>query len=194
MTKHSVSIFVILLCITFSGKAKAQRYTPGQKGIQLTGGVIGKLDRSFNKEPSYYVGLSISTYTKNANRWVIGGEYQTKEFQYKDSTIPATKFIGDGGYYFKLLSDNRKAFFLSFGLTASAGYETSNWGTKTLYDGATLKNKDSFIYGGSAIIELETYLSDRIILLINARERLLFGSSIDKFQTQYGLGLKYIIN
>lgn len=194
MTKHSVSIVVILLCITLSGTANAQRYTPGQKGVQLTGGVTGKLDRSFKKEPSYYVGLSISTYTKNANRWVIGGEYLTKEFQYKDSTIPATKFIGDGGYYFKLLSDNRKTFFLSFGLTASAGYETSNWGTKTLYDGATLKNKDSFIYGGSAIIELETYLSDKIILLINARERLLFGSSIDKFQTQYGLGLKYIIN
>ena len=121
-------------------------------------------------------------------------EYLNKEYPYKERVIPVSKIIADGGYYFKLLSDNRKTFFLSFGLSASAGYETSNWGEKLLYDGATLVNKDAFIYGGSSTIEVETYLSDRLVLLINARERLLFGSSIEKFQTQYGIGIKYIIN
>ncbi len=189
-----IFIITLLLGIVFTSKAQAQRYLPGQKGIQLTGGLTGKIGNSFNKEPAYYIGVALSTYTKKGNRWVIGIEGINNDFQYKESTIPVVRFIGDGGYYFKLLSDYRKTYFLSFGLTASGGYETSNWGKKLLYDGATLRNKDAFIYGGSGIIELETYLSDKIILLINCRERVLFGSSIGKFQTHYGIGLKFIIN
>ena len=197
MKKYSfvtITFILSILSFIFSEQVKAQRYLSGQKGVQFTGGFIGKSNESFAKEPAYYVGVSLATYTRNGNRWVVGIEYLNKEYPYREKVIPVSKFIGDGGYYFKLLSDNRKTFFLSFGLSASAGYETSNWGEKLLYDGATLRNKDAFIYGGSATIELETYLSDRLVLLINARERLLFGSSIDKFQTQYGIGIKYIIN
>ena len=74
------------------------------------------------------------------------------------------------------------------------GYETSNWGNKLLFDGATLRNKDAFIYGGAITVELEAYLTDRIIVLVNTRERILWGSSIGKFHTQFGIGLKFIIN
>lgn len=197
MKKHSfatITFIVFIVSFIFTNEAQAQRYLSGQKGIQFTGGLIGMSNESFTKEPAYYVGVSLATYTKKGNRWVVGVEYLNKEYPYKERVIPVSKIIADGGYYFKLLSDNRKTFFLSFGLSASAGYEASNWGEKLLYDGATLRNKDAFIYGGSAIIEVETYLSDRLVLLINARERLLFGSSIEKFQTQYGIGIKYIIN
>ena len=41
---------------------------------------------------------------------------------------------------------------------------------------------------------LEAYLTDRIALLVSARERALFGSDIGKFHTQVSLGLKFIIN
>ena len=81
----------------------------------------------------------------------------------------------------------RKTFFLSLGLSALAGYETSN-------QGDTLLDKDCFIYGGALTLELETYLTDRVVLLVNARERMLFGSDIGKFHTQVGMGLKFIIN
>lgn len=94
----------------------------------------------------------------------------------------------------KGLSDRRKTFFLSLGLSALAGYETSNRGDKLLPDGATLLDKDCFIYGGALTLELETYLTDRVVLLVNARERMLFGSDIGKFHTQVGMGLKFIIN
>lgn len=87
-----------------------------------------------------------------------------------------------------------KTFFLSLGLSALAGYETSNQGDKLLPDGATLLDKDCFIYGGALTLELETYLTDRVVLLVNARERMLFGSDIGKFHTQVGMGLKFIIN
>ena len=101
---------------------------------------------------------------------------------------------GTGGYYLKFLSDRRKTFFLSLGLSALAGYETSNRSEKLLPDGSTLLDKDCFIYGGALTLELEAYLTDRVALLLNARERALFGSDIGKFHTQVSLGLKFIIN
>lgn len=51
-----------------------------------------------------------------------------------------------------------------------------------------------FIYGGALTLELEVYLTDRVALLLNVRERALFGSDIGKFHTQVSLGLKFIIN
>lgn len=81
------------------------------------------------------------------------------------------------------LSDRRKTFSRSLGLSALAGYETSNLGDKLLPDGATLLDKDCFIYGGVLTLELETYLTDRVVLLVNVRGRMLFGSDIGKFHT-----------
>lgn len=145
-------------------------------------------------ESAYYFGAALATYTKNGNRWVVGAEFFNKEYEYKDVTVPVIQFTGEGGYYIKILSDRPKTFFLSLGLSALAGYETSNWGDKLLYDGSTLTNKDAFVYGGAVTLELETYLTDKIVFLINARERGLFGSSIGKFHTQFGVGIKFIIN
>ena len=84
--------------------------------------------------------------------------------------------------------------FLSLGLSALAGYEVSNKSEKLLPDGSTLLDKDCFIYGGALTLELEAYLTDRVALLLNARERALFGSDIGKFHSQVSLGLKFIIN
>ena len=54
--------------------------------------------------------------------------------------------------------------------------------------------KDAFIYGSAVTIELESYITDRIVLLANVRERVLWGSSLGNFNTQFGLGVKFIIN
>lgn len=186
-------IAVLCLCQTFN-LAHAQRYLPGQKGIQLTGGMADGFKKPGKPESAYYFGAALATYTKNGNRWVVGAEYFNKEYEYKNVTVPVSQFTGEGGYYIKILYDRRKTVFLSFGLSALAGYETSNWGNKLLYDGSRLLNKDTFIYGGASTLELETYLTDRVVFLINARERMLLGSSIGKFHTQFGVGFKFIIN
>ena len=104
------------------------------------------------------------------------------------------QFTGEGGYYYSFLADPSKTFLLSAGASGLAGYETCNWGNKALFDGATLTNKDTFVYGGAATLELETFITDRIILLVNARERVLWGSSVGKFSTQLGTGIKIIFN
>ena len=104
------------------------------------------------------------------------------------------QFTGEAGYYYSFLSDPSKTLLLSIGASGLAGYETINWGNKLLFDGATLLNKDAFLYGGALTLELETFITDRIILLVNARERVLWGSSVGKFSSQLGTGIKIIIN
>ena len=63
-----------------------------------------------------------------------------------------------------------------------------------LRDGRKLTAEAKAFDGGALTLELEAYLTDRVALLLNARERMLFGSDIGKFHTQVGLGLKFIIN
>lgn len=106
----------------------------------------------------------------------------------------ALRTVYGRGYYLKFLSDPTRTVFLSIGGSALAGYETVNWGDRMLYDGSTLLAKDAFVYGGAITLELETYLTDRIVLLANIRERALWGSSLDLFTTQFGLGIKFIIH
>lgn len=185
-----ILVTIIALLVLFIGQTHAQRYLPKMRGIELKGGFVDGVQSPLN----YYGGIALSTYTKRADRWVFGAEYLHKGYSYKNITIPKSQFTAEGGYYYKFLSDPSKTFFLSIGGSALAGYETSNWGEKLLPDGATLRNQDSFIYGGAITLELEAYLSDRIVLLLNARERVLWGSSIGLFSTQFGAGVKFIIN
>ena len=194
MKKLSI-ILTFALCLVFIDQAYAQRCLPGMQGIQVTGGMVDGFYSSDNKnELGYSFGASMATYTRNANKWVFGAEFLNKYYPYKEDRIPVSQFTAEGGYYLKFLSDRNKVVLFSLGGSALAGYETSNWGEKRLFDGSTLRDKDSFIYGGAITLEMETYLSDRVVLLLTGRERILWGTSTGHFHTQFGLGLKFIID
>jgi len=184
------SILMFIVCITSFGYINAQRYLPGQEGIQVTLGTVNGI----NLKKAFYGGASVSTYTQNDSRWVIGTEFLLKQLDYTQVQIPVAQFTAEGGYYYSFLSDPSKTLLLSIGASGLAGYETSNWGNKILFDGATLLNRNAFLYGGALTLELETFITDRMILLVNAREHAVWGSSIGKFSTQFGSGLKIIIN
>ena len=188
-----ITLFLILSLILI-GQAYAQRYLPGQKGIQFTGGLVDGFTLEKKDGQAFFGGLALSTYTKSGNRWVFGAEYMQKSHEYKDILIPMSQITAEGGYYLKFLADPSKIFFFSIGVSAMAGYETVNWGKELLFDGATITTEDNFLYGGAVSFEIETFLSDRFALLINARERVLFGSEINKFHTEIGIGFKVIIN
>ena len=85
-------------------------------------------------------------------------------------------------------------FFLNLGGSALAGYETVNWSDKILYDGATLKNGDAFVYGCALTLEMELYLADRVALTASLRERFRWGGSLGHCHTQYGIGIRFMIN
>ena len=158
--------------------------------MQITTGGVNALHR----KTGVHWGVAFSSYTKHADRWVFGAEYLEKKHQYKNEIIPQSQFSLDAGYYHKFLSDARKTFFFSIGASALAGYETINWDEKLLLDGATILNKDAFLWGAALTLEMETYISDRLVLLANIRQRLLAGSSVGKLNTQFGIGVKFIVN
>jgi hypothetical protein len=190
----SVIIFLLALYLTCF-QAQAQRYLPGQKGLQITAGTVNgfTLDER-NENFAAHAGLAFSTYTKNGNRWVFGGEFLGKCHRYKSWCNPQMQFTGEGGYYLNVLSDKSKTIFCSTGLSALTGYETIRHNKKPLPDGATINNKDAFLYGGAITLETEVFVTDWLVLLANIRERVLVGSSVGLFNTQFGLGIKFIIN
>lgn len=187
-------LLIIAVSLVFIGTANAQRYLPGQSGLEFTGGFVNGFKLSEQDGQAFYGNISMSTYNKRGNRWVFGAEYLQKQFEYRDVYLPVAQITGEGGHYFKFLSDGSKTLFFSIGMSAIAGYETLNWGKQLLYDGASLKDEDGFIYGGAISFEIETYLSDRVVFLVRARERVMFGSSINRFQFLLGAGVKIIIN
>ncbi|WP_319226712.1 conjugal transfer protein TraO [Draconibacterium orientale] len=193
--RAAVIVIATALCFVLSNEAHAQRALPGMQGLQITGGMVdGIWSKDNNNESGYYFGAAMATYSKNANKWVFGAEYLRRNYAYENDYIPVEQFTGDGGFYYNFLSSRGKAVFFFIGASALAGYETVNRGEKLLDDGASLQNHDGFVYGGAITLEMESYLTDRIVLLLTGRERMLQGTTTGHFHAQFGIGLKFIIN
>lgn len=175
-----------LLLVLSVGQADAQRILPRMQGVEMRGGMAS--------DNGYYMGMTLSSYAKGGNKWVYGAEYLHMKHGYRHVTIPSAQFTVEGGYYLNFLSDAGKVFFLNLGGSALAGYETVNWSDKKLYDGATLKNGDAFVYGCALTLEMELYLADRVALTASLRERFLWGGSLGHCHTQYGIGIRFMIN
>lgn len=192
--RAAIILIVVVLCFVLSDRAHAQRALPGMQGLQITGGMVdGIYSTDNNNESGYYFGAAMATYGKNANKWVFGAEYLRRNYAYESGSIPVEQFTGEGGFYYNFLSSPGKTVCFSIGASALAGYETVNRGKKLLNDGATLQNDNGFVYGGAITLEMESYLTDRIVLLLRTRERAMFGSSISRFRFQAGAGIKIMI-
>lgn len=193
--KKAIIILTVAFCFGLTNMAHAQRALPGMRGLEIRAGMVdGFYTSSTRNDTGFYFGAAMSSYTKHANKWVFGAEYLSRFYPYQTGRIPMAQFTAEGGYYYKFLTDPSKIFYFYLGGSAMGGYETVNWGDKLLHDGSTLRNKDRFLYGGAITLEIETYLTDRIILLLSGRERILWGTSTGHFHTQFGIGLKFIIN
>ena len=184
--KARVLFLAMLLSVLFMGRAEAQRCLPKMRGIEVKAGLNGA--------DGYVLGATLSSYAKGGNKWVYGVEYLQTNHGYRNTTIPVAQFTAEGGFYYNFLSDAKKVVFFYAGASALAGYETVNWGEKTLYDGARLNNRDAFVYGCAATLEMELYLADFIALTASLRERFLWGGSMGVCHTEYGIGIKFIIN
>jgi hypothetical protein len=186
MKKILVTLLAIFL-IGNSFETSAQRCLPGQVGLQLTGGIVdGKIE-------SYYTGITLSKYTRNGNKWIYGAEFLNKQTHITPFKIPLSQFTAEGGYQKTILSDRRKTFFLSMGISGLLGYESINNGKKMLSDGSLITDNSSFLYGGAVSLEFETYLSSRVVLLLQIKERYLAGSDVSNWHNQVGFGIKYIL-
>ena len=192
-THQTLLLLVAMLALTV-GQAKAQRCLPGMKGVQLTADMAdGFYSRGNRNDAGFAFGLAFSTYTKGGNNWLFGAEIMRRNYPYRNTRIPLAQYTAEGGYYYNFFSCPRKIVFLNIGTSGMLGYESVNNGKRLLSDGATLQKQESFIYGGAVTLEAETYLSDKVVLLLHLRECILWGSAANKFHTRYGLGVKIIL-
>ncbi|MGV8963407.1 MAG: conjugal transfer protein TraO [Candidatus Saccharimonadaceae bacterium] len=179
-------IFAVMLAILSITAVQGQRMSPKQKGLEV---IVGMLSKEISD--NYYLNLTLTVNGKNGNYWIWGVDYTHRLADYRDLQIPLEVYTGEMGYSLQLLGDVRKTITLNAGLTAVAGYETINHNKVTLYDGATILNKENFIYGAGGRLSLETYLSDRFVLLLQGRTKLIWGTDLKKFRPSAGAGLRF---
>ena len=178
----------------FGGRAMAQRTLPGMKSVEVKAAMVDGFYTGNSRDCGYSFGVYYSVFKgNNAHEWVFGGEYlQTYRPYGEKGRIPIADFTAEAGYNLHLISDYSQTFHLYAGVSALAGYETVNWGEKLLADGANLKNRDAFIYGGAINVQADVYLSDNFALGVNLKERFIFGNDTGHFRFSYGLTAKYI--
>ena len=172
----------------------AQRCLPGQTGVQLGGGACGGfLLRDGYGAWSFHAELSVVRYVRKTRYWEFGVGYLRKDYPYREAMLPKEQFTAGAGYFVPIVHDRRDNFMAMTGVSGLLGYETVNRGEKRLYDGAALKNRNNFIYGGEITLSGEAYLCDRAVLLLMLRERIMGGSSVSCFHTLLGVGLRIMI-
>ena len=155
----------------------------GHERLAGHGGHDGGVHWNAGSDFAYHIGAAYSVYTKNANRWVIGGEYLHKKYDYKDMRIPVEQFTAEGGYYLNSFGTGERPFPLA-GLSLLPGMKPATGATSCCRTGLRCWTRTVSSTAVRLTLELETNLTDRVVLLVNARERMLFGSDIGKFHTQ----------
>lgn len=105
---------MLCICLPFAAdKSFAQRYLPGQQGIQLTlGGVDNFSSNVKHLGGNFQVDLALSRYNRNHSRWLFGVDYVKKHYSYKEIAIPKAQFTGEIGYFVPFFSDRDKNVFL----------------------------------------------------------------------------------
>jgi hypothetical protein len=183
MKKYIYTIMFAFMGITI---AQAQRMLPKQKGLEVNAGTLSDNDPSRN----YYFNIGMTVNGKNGNYQLWALEYTHKYYGYKDLRIPNETYTAAGGYSFFLLGDARKNITLNTAITGVLGYESINRGEALLYDGAKILPDDNFIYGAGGRLSFETYLSDRFVLILQGRTKVLWGTDLEQFRPSIGVGLR----
>lgn len=177
---------MILMLGLISISGYAQRMIYRQKGVEVNAGILSDKDISNN----YYFNITLNSFGRYGNYWIWGAEFQSRNTDYKQWKIPIKSYLGEMGYSLQLFSDNRKFITLNAGLMGVGGFEVVNRGDSTLMDGAVLHSKNQFVFGVAGRLSLETYLSDRIVFMVQGRLRVLWGTDLEKFRPSSGVGLR----
>ena len=186
-------LFLLACAVATMLPAQAQRLIPKQKGIEVVGSLpIIKGEKFFAKD-NFGLGLSLTRYLKRENYTFMGMDYEQQNMPYRDYGIKLKDALLQVGYMHPILSDNGKNVFFYGGISALGGYEEINKDQKLLPDGATLLDRSRFVYGGAVYGSVEVFLTDRLLFLVKAQGRLLFGSDVHRFRPALSAGLRFNI-
>lgn len=183
MKKYIYIIMLVLMGIT----VQAQRMLPKQKGLEINAGTLS----NENPTRNYYLNIGLTVNGKNGNYQLWALEYSHQYSSYKGLRIPHETYTAEAGYSFFLLGDSGKNITLNAAITGVAGYESINRGEDLLFDGAKIISEDNFIYGAGGRLSFETYLSDRFVLVLQGRAKILWGTDLKQLRPSAGAGLRF---
>ena len=193
MKKKIILSVCAAMAMAFSLPSQAQRLIPKQRGIEVVGGVpLIKGEKFFGKD-NFGLDISLTRYLKRENYSFVGVEYEQQNMPYRDYGVKLKDALLHLGYMHPILSDNGKNVFLYAGISALGGYEELNEDKKLLPDGATLLDRSHFVYGGAVYGSVEVFLTDRLLFLVKAQGRSLFGSDVHRFRPALSTGFRFNI-
>ena len=192
MKKNNIILTVcVAVAMTFSLPSQAQRLIPKQRGIEVLGSVpLIKGEKPFTGD-NFGVGISLTRYLKKENYTFASLGYEQQNLPYRSYNIPMKDILLQVGYMHPVLSDRGKNVFLYGGISALGGYEQLNEDKKLLPDGATLLDRSRFVYGGAVHGSVEVFLTDRVLFLVKAQGRFLFGTDVHRFRPAVSAGLRF---
>ena len=191
MKKKIILSVCAAVAMTFSLPSQAQRLIPKQRGIEVVGNVpLIKGEKLFTGD-NFGVGISLPRYLKKENYTFVMAEYEQQNMPYRDYGVSLKDALLQVGYMHQILSDNGKNVFLYAGISALGGYEELNEDKKLLPDGATLLDRSRFVYGGAVHGSVEVFLTDRVLFLVKAQGRFLFGTDVHRFRPAVSAGLRF---
>ena len=193
MKKNLILSACVAVAMTFSLPSQAQRLIPKQRGIEVVGSVpLIKGEKLFTGD-NFGVGILLPRYLKKENYTFVMAEYEQQNMPYRSYNVKLKDALLQVGYMHPILSDNGKNVLLYGGISVLGGYEEINEDQKLLPDGATLLDRSRFVYGGAVHGSLEVFLTDRLLFLVKAQGRLLFGSDVHRFRPALSAGLRFNI-
>lgn len=193
MKKKLILSACVAVAMAFSLPSQAQRLIPKQRGIEVVGSVpLIKGEKLFTGD-NFGVGISLPRYLKKENYTFVMAEYEQQNMPYRSYNVKLKDALLQVGYMHPVLSDRGKNVLLYSGISALGGYEQLNEDKKLLPDGATLLDRSRFVYGGAVHGSVEVFLTDRILFLVKAQGRFLFGTNVHRFRPALSAGLRFNI-
>ena len=191
MKKKIILSVCAAVAMAFSLPSQAQRLIPKQRGIEVLGSVpLIKGEKLFAGD-NFGVGISLTRYLKRENYTFASLEYEQQNMPYRSYNIPMKDILLHLGYMQPILTDRGKNVLVYVGVSALCGYEELNRDKKLLPDGATLLDHSRFVYGGVLHGSVEVFLTDRVLFLIKAQGRFLFGTDVHCFRPAVSAGLRF---
>ena len=190
MKHHIIVIVCVAVAVLFSLPSHAQRLIPKQRGIEVMGSVpLIKGEKLFTGD-KFGVAISLTRYLKRENYTFASLEYEQQNMPYRSYNIPMKDILLHLGYMQPVLADRGKNVLVYVGVSALCGYEELNRDKKLLPDGATLLDRSRFVFGGAVHGSVEMFLTDRVLFLVKAQGRFLFGMDVHRFRPAVSAGLR----
>ena len=181
----------VMVAMAAAMPSYAQRLIPKQRGIEVIGSVPLIKGEKFLAAGNFGMGAALTRYLGRENYTFVMAEYEQQNMPYRSYNVKLKDALLQVGYMHPILSDRGKNVFLYGGISALGGYEQLNGDKKLLPDGATLLDRSRFVYGGALHGSIELFFTDKVLFILKAQGRFIFGTDVHRFRPALSAGFRF---